>query len=1653
MFHSPWNRLIQRTSKVRSPIQSGRPGRRRATLRVEALETRILMNAADEQYVLRLYDDLLERPADPSGLQSWSGLLDQGASRIQVVEEFLGSAEHQIQQIGNLYESLLKRAPDPLGLSGWLQFLQTGGRSDQLEAFILGSPEYFSDAGGSANSFLASLYHDVLGRPIDPSGLASFTNALQSGVTRTQVASAIVDSQEAREIQVNGLYVRFLDRDADSSGLQAFVNALGQGARPEAIEAAILGSSEYFNDFVATPAPPVTDRSALTVPGTTGQPVTVTFTASGVSTAYANEFGIFPVDDATGRIGTLEPSDPGYEAAALTEPGSRVVFAQPPTQGETTTVNLPGGSFLGLYIVPNGTTAAAKATNPNNQLGQLPFVYFSFASANPDRFEHIRQTGNQFAFEDLFGGGDRDFNDLVVTVTFSQPSQTDHNPPVVKLTSPSNGLETRQNPSVSGHAVDAQSGVASVEAEVDGGAPFPISFDSAGNFSFTTSLLLDGSADGGHTVEVRATDKAGNVSSFVSTTFTLDTIAPTIEITGPASGSLTNQNVDVTGSVSDIVSGVASLRAEVDGGLFASVSFDAAGDFSFPTSFALDGSADGTHTVQLQATDRAGNTSSPVGVSFTLNTSTPIVQIVSPTSPETINTNANIVGRATDDRSGLAELDEQVDGGAFTPLSFDSSGNFSFTTSLALDGSAEGTHTVEFKAINKDGVVSPLVAYTFTLDTIAPTVNITSPTTALTTNSNVTITGQATDVGSGVAQVEEQIDGGAFTTVPFDESGNFSFTTGLALDGSADGQHTVNVQATDKAGNQSALATYTFTLDTIAPIVNITSPTTALTTSSNVTITGQATDVGSGVAQVEEQIDGGAFTPVSFDLSGNFSFPTGLLLDGSADGPHTVNVQATDKAGNLSALASYSFVLDTSSVKSGTTLVEGTRFVTPFQEMFTVPGQPSELQFTYDNLDFDTTAHFIKDAFEASLTDASGNSLLLPISSSQNAFLNISEGQAPVISPNVELNNGTVDVDLSHITPGTQATLTVRLVNNDSDTTTTVQISNPRIIAATMNTPAAVTPVFSAAVASTNIDFSGLSDVSTSMTAVYGETSLNRQSNVLLVGLGIKNAGTFHVDAPLVAVITDLSDPSVRVRNSDGETPGGLPYFDFSGFIGGDTLAPGQSTTGRTLSFYDPNGIPFTYNLQILGQLNRPPTITSQPNTQALAGLPYVYQVTATDPDNNHPLTFSLLVAPAGMTVDPNSGKITWSPQTSDLGNETVLLQVDDGHGGTAQQQYTVSTTTAPPDRPPLFTSTPVIDGNVNTAYVYQATATDPDGDPLSFSLTAGPAGMSVDASKGLVSWTPAVSQLGAENVTLTVADGRGGIATQSYVVNVQQDSNDSPPMITSDPVAQYNVPPASNSPAGAVNPGSINLTLANGQTSNQTVSLNGISGGPLTLGSLVTGNFGTPGQQDVYTFRLAAPSLLYFDSLTNNPGFEWSLRGPDSADNVSDRQFTASDGNSVQNPVLSLPAGSYTLTVLGASLSTLTAEELPAIPAVGPYSFRLSDLATATPLTLGTPFSGTLDPALRHELLSVQRGCWSVVTTLPASSVTRQLLKISGISIGWSTPTAMMPCSETLELGHSRKRLKNSSSMMRRPSLWLAGQQNHASLHGHVHAARGRPY
>jgi hypothetical protein len=94
-----------------------------------------------------------------------------------------------------------------------------------------------------------------------------------------------------------------------------------------------------------------------------------------------------------------------------------------------------------------------------------------------------------------------------------------------------------------------------------------------------------------------------------------------------------------------------------------------------------------------------------------------------------------------------------------------------------------------------------------------PQVALSSPAAGATARQNVTVSGQATDAFLNVAAVQAEVDKGGVFSVAFDGSGHFSFATHLALDGSADGAHTVYVWASDPAGNMTS-ASVSFTLDT-----------------------------------------------------------------------------------------------------------------------------------------------------------------------------------------------------------------------------------------------------------------------------------------------------------------------------------------------------------------------------------------------------------------------------------------------------------------------------------------------------------------------------------------------------------------------------------------------------------------------------------------------------------------------------------------------------------------------------------------------------------------------------------------------------------------------------------------------------------------------
>ncbi|HEY6816092.1 MAG TPA: CARDB domain-containing protein, partial [Croceibacterium sp.] len=116
----------------------------------------------------------------------------------------------------------------------------------------------------------------------------------------------------------------------------------------------------------------------------------------------------------------------------------------------------------------------------------------------------------------------------------------------------------------------------------------------------------------------------------------------------------------------------------------------------------------------------------------------------------------------------------------------------------------------------------------------------------------------------------------------------------------------------------------------------------------------------------------------------------------------------------------------------------------------------------------------------------------------------------------------------------------------------------------------------------------------------------------------------------------------------------------------------------------------------------------------------------------------------------------------------------------------------------------------------------------------------------------------------------------------------------------------------------------------------------PLTLGARVDASVGQVGESDAYTFTLANPSKLYFDTFNDLPQVNFTLRGPNGVV-VANRALSVADGIDISaNPVFDLPPGAYTLTLDGAGQFT------------GSYAFRLLDLAAATEMVPGGNYNGT---------------------------------------------------------------------------------------------------
>src|SRR5262249_38092711 len=153
------------------------------------------------------------------------------------------------------------------------------------------------------------------------------------------------------------------------------------------------------------------------------------------------------------------------------------------------------------------------------------------------------------------------------------------------------------------------------------------------------------------------------------------------------------------------------------------------------------------------------------------------------------------------------------------------------------------------------------------------------------------------------------------------------------------------------------------------------------------------------------------------------------------------------------------------------------------------------------------------------------------------------------------------------------------------------------------------------------------------------------------------------------------------------------------------------------------------------------------------AGAAYRYQARAHDPDGAV-VSFVLAAGPAGMSVDRDTGVLTWLPSADSPALAGVLLYVYDTRGGRGEQAFQVAV--AGGNHAPVLDPVPAIVARAEgQPLVLAVHATDADGDTLVYWADNLPPAARFDPQTHALYWTPGFEAAGTyENVTLHVSDG-----------------------------------------------------------------------------------------------------------------------------------------------------------------------------------------------------------------------------------------------------------------------------------------------------------
>jgi hypothetical protein len=423
---------------------------------------------------------------------------------------------------------------------------------------------------------------------------------------------------------------------------------------------------------------------------------------------------------------------------------------------------------------------------------------------------------------------------------------------------------------------------------------------------------------------------------------------------------------------------------------------------------------------------------------------------------------------------------------------------------------------------------------------------------------------------------------------------------------------------------------------------------------------------------------------------------------------------------------------------------------------------------------------------------------------------------------------------------------------------------------------------------------------------------------------------------------------------SAGALPPGLTLNASTGLVSGTPTAAGPSTF--TVRATDGTGATGSRSYSVTMAV-APIVVNPASLSTATVGTAYSQTVTATGGTGGFTYSVSAGALPAGLTLNTSSGALSGTPTT--VGTSNFTIRATDSASASGTRAYSVSTSAAITVNP---VSLPV--GTVGTAYSRTFTATG-GASPYTYSVSAGvlPAGLSLNASTGVLAGTPTATV--ASLFTIQVTGSNGAIGTRAYSITIN-------PAIVVNPATL---------PGGTLGTAYSQTVTATGGTGAYTYirSAGSLPAG-LALNATTGAITGTPTASGTRTFTIRATdgngaigtrtySVTIGAAIVVNPA---TLPGGTVASTYN-RTVSATGGTGAKTFSISagaLPAGlslnATTGVILGtptsAGTSSFTVRATDTIGAMGSraYTVAINPAITLSPTSLpngtsGTPYSRTI--------------------------------------------------------------------------------------------------